>query len=346
MPFAAAVGAVGSVVGGLVSGGSSPSTSGGGPSYYIPTGLGTADTTWQNLMTGLNNTYNLNSGALTSLGQESLNRGLNANDVYGWGYQHAGEAAGNQYTNLANFLNGQGVQNFGTQQQLLDAGRNVYGLGLDPQNALYDRTLNQLTQQTGATNSMYGLGSSAAGAGVQNQALSNFNIDWQNNQLSRALQGLQGYTGAANTAGRYGELGTSQVSAAPGYTLLGGSTPYNTGQTIAATPGSLGNTYGSYLNSNIYGPAEGIMGQIIPYMNYGSGAQSVPFQSQAQGAGALGSLVSQGISGLGNSIQNAGGFGNFFNGTTGSFGGGDFSGAFTSSPYYSGGGNSYGFTMG
>mgnify|MGYP001042845676 FL=1 len=88
------------------------------------------------------------------------------------------------------------------------------------------------------------------------------------------------------------------------------------------------------------------MGSIIPYMNYGQGAQSVPFQSQAQGAGALGSLVSQGISGLGNSIQNAGGFGNFFNGTTGSFGGGDFSGAFTSNPYYSGGGNSYGFTMG
>ncbi|WP_169740090.1 hypothetical protein [Paraburkholderia acidipaludis] len=58
-------------------------------------------------------------------------------------------------------------------------------------------------------------------------------------------------------------------------------------------------------------------------------------------------MLSQGISGLGNNIQNAGSLGNFFNGTTGSYGSGDFGGAFTSSPYYSGGGgNSYGFTMG
>ncbi|KAB0643358.1 hypothetical protein [Burkholderia latens] len=299
-------------------------------------------------MTGLNDAYNGNSGPLTSLGRESLNRGLFANDVYGWGYQHAGEAAGNQYTNLGLLLNGQGVQNFGTQQQLLNAGQNVYNLGLDPQNALYDRTLNQLTQQTGATNSMYGLGSSAAGAGVQNQALSNFNIDWQNNQLSRALQGLQGYTGAANTAGRFGELGTSQVSSAPGYTLLGGSTPYTVGQSIAATPGSLGSTYGSLLNSNIYGPAEGIMGQIIPYMNYGAGAQAVPFQSQAQGAGAAGSLVSRGIQGLfGNQPSYAGDFSmsspfsssGFYDPTL--FGPSGYGGG-----YSYGGGNSYGFTMG
>jgi hypothetical protein len=81
-------------------------------------------------------------------------------------------------------------------------------------------------------------------------------------------------------------------------------------------------------------------------MNYGQGAQSVPFQAQAQGAGAAGSLVSQGIQGIGNAVQNNGGWSNLFsNGTTGSYGGGDFSGAFTSSPYYSGGGNSYGFTM-
>jgi hypothetical protein len=80
-------------------------------------------------------------------------------------------------------------------------------------------------------------------------------------------------------------------------------------------------------------------------MNYGQGAQAVPFQAQAQSAGAAGSMVSQGIQGLGNAVQNSGGWGNLFSGTTGSFGGGDFSGAFTSSPYYQGGGNSYGFTL-
>ncbi|VWC31805.1 hypothetical protein BLA23254_06394 [Burkholderia lata] len=99
------------------------------------------------------------------------------------------------------------------------------------------------------------------------------------------------------------------------------------------------------MNRNIYGPAEGLMSSIIPYMNYGQGAQSVPFQSQAQGAAAAGSLVSQGIQGLGNNTQVQNAFSNFFNPASGSFSGGDFSGAFTSPTYYSGGGNQYGFTM-
>lgn len=345
MPFAAAVGAIAApVVGGLVSGAMSPGTSGGGASYYTPTGLGTADQTWQALLAGLNTGFgnrNLDQYAL-----QSLQNGYTNNSIYGPTYQNAANSASVGYTHAGDALTDIGNLDMATQRSLLGAGQNVYQMGLDPQNALYDRTLNQLTQQTGATNSMYGLGSSAAGAGVQNQALSNFNIDWQNNQLSRVLQGLQGYAGAANTAGSYGQAGANALTQAPQYTLAGGSTPYNVAQTIAGMPGQLANIYGSFLNSNVYGPAEGLMSSIIPYMNYGAGAQSVPFQSQAQGAGAAGSLVSQGISGLGNSIQNAGGLGNFFNGTTGSFGSGDFSGAFTSSPYYSGGGNQYGFTMG
>jgi len=344
MPFAAAVGAVGNIVGGLVSGGSSPSVSGGGPSYYTPTGLGQADQTWQSLLSNLN-WYNQNT-PLNQYGLDSLQNGMTSLSQYAPGYQNAANAAGAGYTNAGNALTNLGNLDLATQQQLLGAGQNVYQMGLDPQSALYGRTLNNVQQQVNASNSMYGLGSSAAGAGVANQALSNFNIDWQNNQLSRAAQGLQAYTGAANTAGSYGQAGANALTQAPQYTLAGGALPFNTSQSLAAVPGQLADTYGSFLNQNIYGPAEGLMSSIIPYMNYGAGAEKVPFQSQAQGAGALGSSISQSISGLGNAFQNAGGFGNFFNGTTGSFGGGDFSGAFTSPTYYNGGGNSYGFTMG
>lgn len=347
MPWsvAAAVGA--SVAGAAVSSAMSPSTSGGsggGQSYYVPTGLSDADNTWQGLLGNISNVYNTND--LNQYGLNSLWSGINAANAYGGGYQNAANAAGQGYTNAGAALTSLGNFDLNAQQQLYGAGQQVFNLGLDPQNALYDRTKQQVTDQSAATNSMYGLGSSAAGAGVQNQALSNFNIDWENNQLSRALQGLQGFTGAASTAGQYGQAGATALTQAPQYTLMGGAVPYNTAQTIAATPGNLANTYGSFLNQNVYGPAEGIMGQTIPYMNYGQGAQSVPFQAQAQSAGAAGSLVSQGIQGIGNAVQNNGGFSNLFsNGTTGSFGGGDFSGAFSSSPYYSGGGNSYGFTM-
>ncbi|WP_153067623.1 hypothetical protein [Paraburkholderia graminis] len=350
MPWsvAAAVGA--SVAGAAVSSAMSPSTSGGsggGPSsYYVPTGLQDADKTWQGLLQSLQGTYYDNANPQNQIALGSETAGINAANQYGPQYQNAANAAANGYGNLVGLFNGQANQDFGIQNSLLAAGQNVYNLGLDPQNALYNRTAQQLQDQTGATNSMYGLGSSAAGAGVANQAMSNFNIDWQNNQLSRALQGLQGYGQAAGVAGQYGQSGQAAAAAAPGYQLMAGQLPYQTAQTIAATPGQLANTYGSYLNSNVYGPAESIQAQTIPYMNYGQGAQSVPYQTQAQGAGAAGSLVSQGIQGIGNAVQNNGGWSSMFgSGTTGSFGGGDFSGAFTSSPYYSGGGNSYGFTM-
>lgn len=347
MPWGAVAGVVGSVAGGLVSnamGGGGGGTSGGGPSYYVPTGLGTADTGWQNFLSSLSGQYMNNP--LGQYGQQSLFGGLAANTQYAPGYQNAANLAGTGYANAGAALADLGNFDLATQRQLLGAGRQVFDMGLDPRNALYDRTLNQLTQQTGATNSMYGLGSSAAGAGVQNQALSNFNIDWQNNQLSRALQGLQGYTGAATTGGQYGQAGANALTLSPQYTLAGGSTPYTTAQAIAATPGQLGNTYGAYLNQNVYGPAEGIMGQIIPYMNYGQGAQAVPYQNAQNNAAAWGGAIGNGVqTALGSSgVQNA--FSNFFNPASGSFSGGDFSGAFTSSPYYSGGGNSYGFTMG
>ncbi|RQR94577.1 hypothetical protein DIE04_19175 [Burkholderia sp. Bp8994] len=322
----------------------SPSTSGGGPSYYVPTGLPQADTTWQSLLDQMKGNQTQIQWQNPYLYQ-SLSQGLTANSQYQPAYQTAANQAGIGYTNAGNALTGLGNLDLMTQGNLLTAGQNVYQMGLDPQSALYDRSLNNVQQQVNANNSMYGLGSSAAGAGVANQALSNFNIDWQNNQLSRALQGLQGYAGAANTAGSYGQAGANALTQAPQYTLLGGQLPYTIAMNLADVPGQLASTYNSRMEQGPLASASSIQGQIIPYLNYGAGAQSVPFQAQAQGAGALGSLVSQGISGLGNSIQNAGGFGNFFNGTTGSFGGGDFSGAFTSSPYYSGGGNSYGFTM-
>lgn len=367
MPFAVAGPVLGAVAGGVTSSLLSPGTSGGsggggGPSYYIPTGLGTADTDWQSLLSQQLGDY-AGFSQLPSLYQRSLDNTLGTISGYGANYQSNANNAAAQYIDLSNLLNQQSNLNFGTQQQLLGAGQgllgagqNVYNLALDPQNALYDRTLNQLTQQTGATNSMYGLGSSAAGAGVQNQALSNFNIDWQNNQLSRALQGLQGYaqglqgyTGAANTAGSYGQLGTSQASAAPGYTLTAGQVPYQAGMALAGAPGQAASAYASGMETGPLSAASSIQDSIIPYLFNGIGAQAVPYQNQASGAGTLGALVSQGISGLGSNSQvqstlgNA--FSNYFNPASGSFSGGNFNGAFTYDPYYSGGGNSYGFTM-
>jgi hypothetical protein len=323
MPWgvAAAVGA--SAAGAAVSSAMSPSTSGGGggggANLYVPTGLGTADQSWQQLL-------QQELAAQNAVAQNAAPGG------YGGNYQTQANTAAGQYANLAQLLQQQSQGAYGTQQSLLNSGLNLFNYATDPQNALYNRTLQQVQDQTGATNSMYGLGSSAAGAGVANQALSNFNIDWQNQQLQRQVQGLQAYTGAAQAAGQYGNYGTALAEAAPGYQLQAGTTPFNAGLNIATSP----------LTS-----AQTIQQGIIPYLNYGQGATSNAYNAASQNAGALGGLVSQGISSIGSNPQVQSALGNYFGGNSagGSFSGGDFSGAFNSSPYYSGGGNQYGFTM-
>lgn len=349
MPFAVAAPIVGAGISAALSPGTSGGSGGGGPNYYIPTGLQTADQQWQNLQNQNYNVFSASQPQLQDLGQQSLAAQLAAYNTYGDPYQQAANLAGGQYGNLGGALtNAAGLQ-FGQQQPLISAGQQVFNTAFDPQSALYNRTVQQLQDQTGATNSMYGLGSSAAGAGVANQALSNFNIDWQNQQLQRQLQGLQGYGQAIGQAGQAGAQGGALGAAGAGYTLQGGQVPYQTAQTLGGAPAQIGSQYGQYLQGTTYGPAQGFQSQTIPYLNYGQGAQTVPYQSQQQGAGAAGALASQGISGIGNNPQvqstlgNA--FSNLFNPASGSFSGGNFSGAFTNSPYYSGGGNSYGFTM-
>lgn len=348
MPWGIAAAVGGTVVSGLVNDAMSPgtTTSGGGsaPPYYVPSGLGTADQTWQNLL----NQELASQGQAYSMipyYQQSLQRGLAGEQMYGTGYQNAATQAGNFDQDLAAYFNQQGNQNFGTQADLLGAGRQVFNLGLDPQSALYNRTVQQLQDQTGATNSMYGLGSSAAGAGVANQALSNFNIGWQNNQLSRALQGLQGYSGAASTAGRYGELGTQQLSSVPQYMLKSGQLPYTVNQSMSALPGQLAGTYAGQIQQGPLSSAESMMGYIVPYMNYGQGAQAVPYQNQANNAAQWGGVAGNAFNTAFSSPSVQNGISNIFSPASGSFSGGDFSGAFTSNPYYGGGGNSWGFTL-
>ncbi len=138
--------------------------------------------------------------------------------------QQAGQAAG-----------GQATANFGQADNLRNAANvgyagasQVMNTAFDPQNALYNRTLQQVQDQQRVGQSARGITSSPYGAGLENQALSNFNIDWQNNQLGRQVQGLQGYaTGlgagreAATGAGNLGQMGVGQTQAV-------GQTPWDT----------------------------------------------------------------------------------------------------------------------
>lgn len=150
-------------------------------------------------------------------------------------------------------------------------GQNLYGMGnqiaqtaFDPQSALYSRTAQQLQDQTRAANMAAGVGTTPYGAGIEAQNMSNFNIDWQNQQLQRQLQGIQGASSA------FGQ-GAGLQAAAPGQFLTGAGMPYTTQQAIGGQNlGTLG-TMAGFGAQGAQIPQQQIQ-DYLSYLGWGTGA--------------------------------------------------------------------------
>ena len=94
----------------------------------------------------------------------------------------------------------------------------------DPQQALYNRTLQQVTDQTRSGEAARGVANTPYGAAAEGNALSNFNIDWQNQKLQREQSGL---ASAGNTFEQL--IGAGATAALPAEAALQGySSAYNT----------------------------------------------------------------------------------------------------------------------
>lgn len=80
-----------------------------------------------------------------------------------------------------------GVGNAQSQagSNLNNYGYQILNNGFDPQNQLYSRTQQQLQDQVRAGQAARGINMTPYGAGLENQANSNFNLDWQDRQLGR-----------------------------------------------------------------------------------------------------------------------------------------------------------------
>lgn len=158
-------------------------------------------------------------------------------------------------------------------------GANLYGLGgalantaFDPQGALYDRTVQRVQDQTRAGLEARGLDNTPYGAGVEGQTLGNFNIDWQNQQLQRQLQGAQG-------AGSLIQQGAGLQAGAPGAYYSASGLPYSTFQGIGASNlGTLG-TAGQFGAAGAQIPQQQIQ-DYLSYLGWGTGAQNAANQAQ------------------------------------------------------------------
>lgn len=174
---------------------------------------------------GAASAFQAGAGALGSQGNAlygQANSGFNqlyqqalTNPYYGQAQNNAnqagqtGQAFGQQEMGY-----GQGLANLaGSLGQYAPA---IAQTAFDPQNALYNRTQGQITNQANATAAQSGLAGSPFGAGLTNQANENFNIDWQNNQQQRQNQGVAALSGLAQTqSGLYqgaGSLGTAGLN--------------------------------------------------------------------------------------------------------------------------------------
>lgn len=198
-----------------------------------------------------------NANASTPYWQQYLSQ-LTTNP-YQSGAQTASNNAGAAYAQVGN----QALQN---SAQMSAAGNQLYQTAMDPQQALYNRTYQQNQDQINANMAARGITNSGYGAGIANEGTNNFNIDWQNNQLARQVQGLQGMGSAYSNAGQLGTSGGQLINSS-------GAVPLDTYNQGVSTLGQGLTGYGSGVNA-----AQNA--QLSPMLNYlGLGAS----QSNQQG---------------------------------------------------------------
>ena len=286
------------IVGGVSSLMNSGSSQGGNTSSgrYVPTGLGQVDTGTQGAFnqmgTNAQSAQNAGTGYLNSLNQSNA---INYNP-----YQQAANQAGAQYGQLAGVA-GQQEQQYGQaaqtaqnqQSSLYGAGNTIMNQAMDPNMAQYNQYANQLGGQVNAGQAARGLGNSPVGGQEYNNAMSNFNTQWNTQQLQNMATGANAM-GQLNNAGvQQGQLQGANMAAQQaaganqaGYTQQSGAVPLNAQQYVAQQPGAAANAYTQGMQgiNNIY-QQQGNLG--TSYMNGGISAanQNATANAQQQAAG-------------------------------------------------------------
>ena len=203
---------------------------------YVPQGQPGADVNYQNLVQSFINPYTqgLTPAQVNFPAAQNITNALLDSSYAFPAIQGAGQGsqiaqgslypispvgpAGGAYQNLANIAGNfpslgtfEGGITTGSIPGLRQAEDTILQTGYDPQNALYQQLAQQTQQNAAASNAAAGLGSSPYGAGLQSQAMNNFNIGWQNQQLGRQAQAAQTAQQLASGIGNLAGTGFNQV---------------------------------------------------------------------------------------------------------------------------------------
>lgn len=255
-------------------GGGQGGNSGGGT--YVPTGRPQID---QSFLTAI-------APLLKMIQQEADNITGPVN------YGYASDIPGGQFGNLPTTLQGFGnaiinsaAQDQANQSALSQAGNQVFQTALDPQNALRNQLQQQVTDASRAGTSARGIGMGGEAAGIENQDVNNFLLNWQNAQLQRQLAGLGGMSQAMGQSGNLG--------AQAGQSLGQSANFYNTG---ALFPFEMAGAYSNALGAPM-SQFGNLSPQMLSYLGLGNQAGQQAFNNQNTGLGqiinAFNSLVQQ-----------------------------------------------------
>lgn len=234
---------IGGIVGGVL-GGSTPKPP--NVQTWQPTGTNAFDKTYQDLV----NKRVSNNPYTQYAPQAKATFNAQYNDPYAPGYQAAANSAGAAYgaqgaadTAAAGALTGAGNTD-------LTAALQALGMGFDPRNIQHNQGAQHSADVANANSAARGITNSPYGASVANTASQNFESDWQNQQLTRAIQALSGYTGGVTNANSafagadtLGTAGASNIAKA-GAVPFAASTDITANQNDAITKlmGVLGNS--------------------------------------------------------------------------------------------------------
>jgi hypothetical protein len=218
------------------------------------------------------------------------------NQAYNNPYAGQMQAGAGQAGNALNSVGTQGLNNStalsSAANSLLPGAQQVMQQGLDPQSALFNQQQQLVRDQSNVTNAQNGIQGPYA-AGNVNQNLQNFDINWQNNALQRAIQGLQAGGAAVNQAGAgqgqaqsLGQTGAQNI-------YSGAGLPYNTANQITGNQSQDINTLISSLGG-INNIDSATMESLLQYMGAGSNYAIAQNQNEMKNSAAgaqAGSLI-------------------------------------------------------
>lgn len=135
--------------------------------------------------------------------------------------------------------------------------------GFNQNNDVYGRAAHNLTEQVRASQGARGIQTSPYGAGLENEALGNFNLDWENAQLGRMSQAMG--------------------SALPAYAQAGQQMGY--GQAVAQSVPQLGNDMfktAAGVGNMAYAQPEAVINGYLNYTGAGNAADNTKVNAFSQ----------------------------------------------------------------